>query len=294
MAFQHIHFIVNPAAGEEEPILSYINSVFDDSGIDWDVTVTKRTTNMQELVQKVIGNTDLVAVYGGDGSITEVAAAMIGTNKPMAIVPGGTANVMAKELNIPLQSIEALTLLKSNYKHKAVDMAMVNNEYFLLRINSGIMADMVLQTDRASKNNFGQLAYGISALKAIADSPIQQYMLTIDGVEQLVSGVSLTVTNSGSSGIAGLSLGSGISIDDGWLDVILLQDSDFLSLLQWAGNSLFQSGGAAILHWKCKSAIVETEHEQHFICDDREIVSSHLQIEVLPKALDIIVPQAEV
>jgi len=68
---------------------------------------------------------------------------------PMAILPGGTANVMAKELGIPLDTAAALELLKDkNHRLKKVDMGLMDGLPFLLRVNFGLMTAMVLEADR--------------------------------------------------------------------------------------------------------------------------------------------------
>jgi diacylglycerol kinase (ATP) len=291
MGFNHIHFIINPAAGKEEPILSYINNVFGESNINWDISVTKKNGNTAGIVRSLVNKTDLIAVYGGDGSVTEVAGLLHNGNMPMAIIPGGTANVMAKELNIPIETVAALELLKgNNYTTKAIDMGLVNDHPFLLRVNLGIMADMVLQTDRKLKNNLGQLAYGITAFKTIADAGYTKYKLEIDGETIEETGVSLTVTNSGNIGIGDFALQPGISITDGLLDVILLNNANITSLLKVAGSTLLQSETDAVKHWQCRQITIRMEKEHKYICDDCEKSASILNIKVVPGSIKIVVP----
>jgi len=291
MKFKHIHFIINPASGKEEAILSYINQVFDNSGTEWDVTITKRGKGAGQIARTLIGKTDLIAVYGGDGCVTDVASALFRTEMLMAIIPGGTANVMAKELAIPIDTKAALELLVSNQvAAKTIDMGLVNDQPFVLRVNLGIMADMILQTDRSLKDNIGQLAYGVTAIKTIANAEPEKYRLEIDGELIEESGVSLTVTNSGNIGIGDFALQPGISITDGLLDVILLKDTNFTSLLKVAGSTLLQNETDAVKHWPCKQVVITTEEERHFICDDEEQAARVLTIKVAPAAIKILVP----
>jgi diacylglycerol kinase (ATP) len=291
MKLKHVHFIINPASGKEEAILTYINQVFDGSDTDWDVTITKRGKGAGEIAGALIGKTDLIAVYGGDGCVTEVASALFETEMPMAIIPGGTANVMAKELAIPIDTKAALELLVgSQASVKTIDMGLVNDHPFLLRINLGIMADMILQTDRNLKDQIGQMAYGVTAIKTIANAEPVEYRLEIDGDVIEDSGVSLTVTNSGNIGIGDFALQPGISITDGLLDVILLKDNNFVSLLKVAGSTLLQNETDAIKHWSCKQVTITTVQEQHFICDDEEKKARVLNISVVPSAIKILVP----
>lgn len=291
MKFKHVHFIINPASGKEEPILSYINKVLDNSGINWDLSVTKRDISAAGIAKTLLGKTDLVAVYGGDGCVTEVAGALHGTDMPMAIIPGGTANVMAKELGIPQETILALELLKSGTaKLKAIDMGLMNNKPFLLRVNLGIMADMVLQADRELKDNIGQLAYGITALKTINEAEPVKYKLEIDGKVIEEEAVSLTVTNSGNIGIGDFTLQPGISITDGLLDVILLKDNSFLSILKIAGSALLQNKTDAVQHLQGKKVVIYTDTDQKFICDDFEQEAKKIEITVMPASINILVP----
>ncbi len=288
---KHVHFIINPASGSEEPILSYINTAFDESGIEWDISVTKRNVSTADVAQQLIGKTDMIAVYGGDGCVTEVAAALHGKNIPMAIIPGGTANVMAKELGIDTDSKVALKMLADgDYEIKQIDMGMVNDEPFLLRVNLGIMADMVLEADRNLKDNLGQLAYGVSAVKTIATAEQQKYKLLIDGEAVEESGVSLTVTNSGHIGIGNFALQPGISITDGLLDIVLIRNNDIGTLLKAAGSTLLQNETDAVAHWACKEVTIESTGELSFIRDDVEEKASTLKIGIVPASVSIAVP----
>ncbi|AYL96580.1 diacylglycerol/lipid kinase family protein [Mucilaginibacter celer] len=291
MKFKHIHFIVNPASGKEEPVLSYINKVLDDSGINWELSITKKHISAADIARKLIGKTELIAVYGGDGCVTEVASALQGSGTPMAIIPGGTANVMAKELGIPQETLLALEVLKSNGAMlKLVDMGLMNGKPFLLRVNLGIMADMVLQADRELKDEIGQLAYGITALKTINNAEPVKYRLEIDGEVFEEQAVSITVTNSGNMGIGDFALQPGISITDGLLDVILLRDNSFMSLMKAAGSALLQNKTDAVQHWQCKKVAIDSLTEQKFICDDFEQQAKRIEIEVIPASINILVP----
>lgn len=293
MKFKNIHFIVNPAAGSDEPVIDEINKTFQNSGTGFDISITKKAGDGYKIARSLIGKTGLVAVYGGDGSITEVAAALYGSDTPIGIIPGGTANVMAKELCIPVDLSDALELLKGSHsKMIAIDMGMVNKQPFMLRVNLGIMADMIINAQGGLKDKVGQLAYGVSAVESLFNATLVKYKLTIDGKEFTETGVTLTVTNSGSLGIGSFALLPGISIKDGLLDLILMCDSNFLSVLKIAGSTLFQNGSEVLKHWKCKEVVITMNRSMPYICDDKEKKAKRLHISVMPKALKIVVPSA--
>jgi diacylglycerol kinase (ATP) len=289
--FKNIHFIINPACGKEEPILSYINKAMAADQINWDVSITKKNLDAGELARKLIGQTDLVAVYGGDGCVTSVASALHGSNLPIAIIPGGTANVMAKELGVPINTVEALDLL-SQGKHRIikVDMGLANDIPFLLRVNMGIMADMVTRADRDLKDSIGQLAYGVTAVKTLVEAKTVNYELNIDGQKISAQGVALTVTNSGNMGIGDFALQPDISITDGFLDVIIMKEKSLSSVIKVAGSALLQGETDALQHWKAKKVVIETPEKQSFICDDTEHFATKLKLEVVPGSIRMLVP----
>ena len=291
MKAPHLFFIVNPSAGKDEPIVEQIGEVFRDSGTVITVHVLDKEEEPAELIRSVLNETDLVAVYGGDGSVTQAAAGLIGTGKPLLIIPGGTANVFAKELGIPQDTMEALKLFRDQkYRLQAVDTGLVNGRSFLLRVNLGIMAEMITETDPGLKDKIGQLAYGVAAVKSAVNTEPVAYHLTIDGKTAEATGVALTVTNSGSIGIGGLQMYPEISVNDGLLDIILLKDAGLLSLLKAAGSSLLNQTTDAVDHWAGKDITIRLPEKQAYLCDDCEAEAKELTLKVVPGSLTIAVP----
>ena len=290
MKFKNIHVIVNPAAGKQEPVFSYLNKAFFDSYSKLQVHVTSQTDDVFSIASRHVNKDDLVAIYGGDGSISEAARALYGKNTIMGIIPGGTANVTAKDLGIPLDTEEAIALLM-NGSSETIDMDMgdVNGTPFILRINLGIMAEMIIAADAKMKDSFGQLAYGLTAIESIWKCDPIQYKMIIDGEEINETGVSLTVTNGGNIGIGDFSFLPGITVTDGFLDVILMNNTSFLSLIRVAGTTLLQTESDVLKHWKCKEIIIYPEKPVKYICDDTEKEAGILTIKVLPGALRVLV-----
>ena len=291
MAFKNIQFIINPASGKEEPILSHIYNVLHETDINWEVTVPKCEEDTFSAAEKFVGKTDLVVIYGGDGSITQVARALQGKETPMAIIPGGTANVVSKELGIPQDSLDALKLITNDdARIIKMDTGQANKRPFLLRINLGIMADMILDANQKLKSAIGQAAYGISALKALTTTKPIHFKLVIDGEEIEEEGVSLTVTNAGNIGIGDMSFLPGISVTDGYLDVILMHDASWTSVLQVAGTTLFQKDSDVLKHWRCKEILIKTDQLQKYICDDCDEEADQIDIKINELALNVLVP----
>ena len=236
--FQRIQVIVNPAAGQDEPILNAMNSVFGEAGIEWDVSLTKQAGDAQRLAQEAVAaGVDVVAVYGGDGTVAEVASGLIGSPVPMAILPGGTANVLSVELGIPVDITQACRLASgANSKIRKVDMGLVNEHHFILRVGIGFEAAMVENADRELKNKYGVLAYLWSAVQNLYKPEIAHYRMMLDGKLVETEGLTCIVANSGNLGQAGINLIPGIDVSDGLLDVIVIQQANLRTFFDIVGS----------------------------------------------------------
>ena len=103
LPYKRIQVIINPAAGHDEPILNVLNDVFHPAGVEWDISITHKFGDATRLAKEAVASgVDLVAGYGGDGTQMEVANGLLGSGVPQAILPGGTGNAMAHDLNVPI------------------------------------------------------------------------------------------------------------------------------------------------------------------------------------------------
>lgn len=139
-----------------------------DAGMVVSVLITESRGHATELARAVSGDVDLVIACGGDGTINEVANGLAHTQTPLAILPAGTANVLAKELRIPW-NIPAAARLIPGAKHRrialgAVDFAAHNGtpasvRYFLCVAGAGPDGELVRNVRDDLKYHLGTLAY---------------------------------------------------------------------------------------------------------------------------------------
>ena len=86
--YNHIHIIINPAAGKDEAILNTLNRVFKKYDQEWSISITYQSGDATRFAKEAINKgADLVAGYGGDGTQMEVANGLIGSDVPLAIFP---------------------------------------------------------------------------------------------------------------------------------------------------------------------------------------------------------------
>ena len=101
---------------------------------------------------------DTVIAVGGDGTVHEVANGLAGTATRLAVVPGGTGNVFAKELSLPA-SVEGCIALLSEGKTITVPLGQANDRYFVLLASAGFDAEVVERMNHRQKNALGIAAY---------------------------------------------------------------------------------------------------------------------------------------
>ena len=291
----NVDVIINPAAGREEAVLFKMNAFFQKNNISYHVSVTTRTDGAAAATRRALSkNVDAIIGYGGDGTLSEIGNVLRGSDMPLLIVPGGTSNTLAQELHIPLSIPKALSLLLPEYgKIDKVDMAKVNDGYFLTTLGVGIPARWAQEADRELKNRYGILAYIFTGVRATIQSKPALYKMVLDGKNIESQGMSCLVTNIGAIGLGGLRLAREICIDDGVLDVIVFKlnlfESDpgstekVLSSMRKNRNLFFEHYQAGDIHLK-------TEPPQSAMADGELISDPPLHIKIEPNALTVFRP----
>jgi YegS/Rv2252/BmrU family lipid kinase len=263
--------------------------------VDWEVFVTKQAGDARRYAEEAAAaGYDAVAAYGGDGTVMEVATGLLGSAVPLAIFPGGTANVMSVELGIPSDTSEACALVSDRESAlRSVDMGRCGDHYFILRVGIGFEADMVEGADRELKNKIGQLAYAVSAVQALREPTVARYHMTIDGQAVESEGITCIVANSGSLGSSGLSLSPKIDPGDGLLDVVVVRKADLASLVSVAASIVAGKEDAGPMQrWQGRQIHVAMDPPQTVTVDGEIVEMNPLDIAVVPRAVQVIVPKS--
>lgn len=292
--YRQVHVVINPASGQAQPILHILNAVFRAVDICWTISITQKrgdaTRQAQTAVQR---GADVVAAYGGDGTIMEVAEALAGTSIPLAILPGGTGNVFSHYFRIPpvLQSA-ALLLCGLPHTIRTIDLGQVGNHLFALRTAIGFTAEAGSGTSRFLKEKYGQFAYVLSALEKHHDLTTVHYSLNLDGEEVLTSGVICLVLNISDIGLGSFSLAHNVQENDGMLDLFVLTRANISAILSTALD-LFEHQdppSTILLHRQAKRITINAMPSQPTSIDGEPEGTTPITIKVHPQALHVIVP----
>jgi diacylglycerol kinase (ATP) len=289
-----VKVVINPAAGQAEPILSVLNGVFGDAGIEWDVAITHEAGDGEKAAREAADQGfDLVGAYGGDGSVAEVASALAEGGPPILLLPGGTGNVLAAELGIPPDLAGAAALAVGDAGTvRRVDLGRVGKRWFVLRLAMGFEAAMVLDTTRERKDRYGWLAYALTALQSLSDRPSAVYSMTIDGESIECEGLSLLVANSAGTGVAGVQIAPDVSVSDGVLDVVVVQGDDLPMLLGSAADVAQGIEPRILSRWRGTEIHIDARPTQALIADGEECGSTPVDVTVAPGAIGVVVPRA--
>jgi YegS/Rv2252/BmrU family lipid kinase len=292
---KNIHIIINPAAGKKEAILPVIDAAMKEAGIKWEALVTHEAGDAIRFAKAAVKEkVDALAVYGGDGTLTEAISGLIGSDIPMAILPGGSANVMATELGIPGGLKEACALIsRVPADIKAIDVGQFDSHYFIVGISLGFEAEIVKGTDRRAKNKMGIFAYLFSAAGALKKTKKAIYRLEIDGKKYKVEGMLCTIANTGNLRFSDISFDKHIDVSDGFLDVVVVRKAN-LGLFRLMAITLIKrerpDNLELVNHWQGKDISISASPRQAVQCDGEILEEMPLHVKVIPGAIRVFVP----
>lgn len=175
--------IYNPAAGQRDrrAAMAALIEEMKGRGLELANAPTRGRGHATRIVEEFLPSRPaVVAVCGGDGTISEAAAALLGTEVPLAILPGGTSNVLALELDIPLELSRARELLVTG-RPRAVRVGLANKRPFLLMAGVGFDARVMGAMRPRLKRWFGRAGILCTALPVFLRYEFPALDVEVDG-----------------------------------------------------------------------------------------------------------------
>jgi YegS/Rv2252/BmrU family lipid kinase len=249
---------------------------------------SRAPASMTEAIER---GADLIFVWGGDGTVQRCIDAAVGSAVRLAILPAGTANLLANNLGIPIDLEQAVDVGLHGKDH-TIDVGKLNGEHFAVMAGTGFDALMITEVNAAMKRRFGRLAYMWSAARHIRADPVRT-TVRVDGHVWFEGKAScVLVANVGSIG-GGVTAFDHATPDDGKLDVAVMTA---VGPWQWLRTLTRASVGHAE-----KSPLVHMTQATHIKVTSRDRrafeldggarrKTSVLKIHVVPHAVTIRVP----
>jgi diacylglycerol kinase family enzyme len=232
----------------------------------------------------------LVLAAGGDGTVAEVMAAAHRRELPMAIVPRGTANIVARELKLPASWRPALRrALECFPSSRPVDLIRVNDRYSALACGIGFDAMVMRSTPRSLKYWFGRGAYLLTGVWWLPRARHFDCVIRADGEEVNMTAVAVLLVNAGMLGAAPFRFGPGIAIDDGWIDICVYRPrnaADRLGIL-WSVIRQ-QPDGVRLMQRKARSVEVKAPDVGWHEVDGEVFRGNVLRGEIIPGGVHVV------
>lgn len=150
-------------------------------GVEVDCHPTTAPGDGSRLAREAVqSGSSLVAVYGGDGTINEAVSGLAGSSVPLAILPGGTANVLARELNIP-RNLRRAVQIACTGNTIPISLGRAGQRYFHLMAGIGLDAAVVAGMPWKLKRTLGVQAFWIQGFRQLHDYSLKPFQIDVDG-----------------------------------------------------------------------------------------------------------------
>ena len=293
--------IVNSGAGtgsNGESPAEAIERHFTNAGVNARILQPTASHDLGRLARDAAGDSDnIIVAAGGDGTISAVAAELIGTNKTLGVLPTGTLNHFAKDLRIPLD-LEAAVRTTTKGRVASVDAAEVNGRIFINNSSLGLYPQIVSkreqQQERLGRGKWPAFVW--AALHALHRFPFLDLRITVEG-KQLARRTAFLFVGNNEYQIAGFNLGARQCLDRGNLGLYLTHRTGRFGLFRLGLHALFgRVDQAKDFEAFCvKEARIETRKRRLLVACDGEVewMQTPLRYRSRQGALRVLVPQEE-
>ncbi|MBO9570978.1 MAG: YegS/Rv2252/BmrU family lipid kinase [Chitinophagaceae bacterium] len=285
-----ILFVINPVSGGK-------------SNIDWEAVITEFYSTQQFTINICLlsgendessvkdniekCSPDIVVAVGGDGTVGIVAKLILGTPIALGIIPAGSANGMAKELEIPGEPAEAMKII-ANGKTKDADVIKINDEHICLHLSDiGLNARLIKYFEEG--NMRGKIGYASKVMKTLWTKSLMKVNIVAAGEETTHAALMVVLANASKYG-TGAVINPGGNLYDGLFEVVIMRRLAFSELLKmWFRPQPFDPKKIRVV--KATSVTIETSKKVHFQVDGEYLGKiNYLKAKILPAQLKIVVP----
>lgn len=286
-----ILFVINPASGSK-------------SKIAWEPAIRKYFTNLQHKFDFFLldGKDDATSLkywieklqpqkiiaVGGDGTISLVAEQLLGKNIAMGILPAGSANGMAKELNIPIDVEGALDIVLHG-EIKPCDVIRINDKEISLHLSDlGVNAQLVKYFEQG--NLRGKLGYALKVFKVLWRKRLMDVAIKTNKEEIKRRAFMVVIANASKYGTGALINPQG-NLGDGLFEIVVVRRINFISVLKMF-LKFKRFNPKKVELFQAESAVLTTVKKTHFQVDGEYLGRvNHVKAEIIKSQLQLILPR---
>jgi diacylglycerol kinase (ATP) len=270
------------------------------AGWSVDATVVDTKARLRrDAARAVKAGVDVVVAVGGDGAVLQVVQSLAGTKVALGIIPMGTGNLLAGNLDIPKGVDDAVKVLVGGGRRR-IDLGRLTvggkRTMFAVACGVGFDAEVMESTDPEEKQHLGKLAYVASAIRRQAGVHDVTHQVTLDGVRRSMEATQVLIANFGGMG-AGVRARLEVEPDDGLLDVLVIQASGPLGGLLAGWEALRQdepgeSPEGHVFRARARKVRVSTAARRLVETDGSVAGRTPIRVSVRPASLTVVEPAA--
>jgi diacylglycerol kinase (ATP) len=288
--------IINPTAGTRRDVRRVVEQVLQTSGVDFVFCETQTAGHAFLLAQEAVASeAGCVIGIGGDGTLNEVARALVDTGVPLGIIPVGSGNAFARALHISTSPRKAcVQLLGADVKR--LDVGTVEDEVFLSTAGVGLDAEVAWKYGARKGKRRGLIPYMKLTLGAIRQYEPKPLRLILDDDFELTCCPSILVVANTAQYGNGVIIAPGANAEDGLLDVRVIEPKSTFSMAihGWRlfSGSIDQMPG--VKRFQAQKVRVEREMSGYYQFDGEALDgAAELTFSVKKRALSVLVPKGQ-
>ncbi len=290
---ERVLLIVNPASRRGLRIRTKTLKAFADAAVACDMMQTQAPGHAAVLANTHAHKYDAVFTLGGDGTVMEVLGALAHKGPALGILGGGTGNVVARTLRIPLNPARAVPMLLAG-DEAVMDLGRLSDgRRFAIGVGVGLDATMISEAPARLKKRFGFMAYVIGGYKAVIRNQKFSLRLTVDGVVYERRASAVLVANLGAVLNDLVSFGEGIVHDDGVLNACVFSPQSLGDALRILWRMLRKdfSPDPCLFYKSGSEFLIETTPPMPAQVDGELLPDTPLSVSVDPLAGRLLLPK---
>ncbi|MCD4833546.1 MAG: diacylglycerol kinase family lipid kinase [Bacteroidales bacterium] len=288
---EKILFVINPVSGNKSKdyIPNLIKQKFNVNEYDVKIITTRFAGEATQLVKQYVNKEyKKVVAVGGDGTVNEVASAIVETDAILGIVPFGSGNGLARHLKIPLKPQKALDLIKEG-NHIKIDYGKINDRKFFCTTGVGFDAHIGHVFSKLDGRGFAN--YIKATVSEFRRYQPKRYEISMNGTTIMRDAFLITFANASQYG-NNAHIAPKADINDGKLEIAIMRSFPLITA-PGIGARLFLKNidkSAYLETYQCKSIIVKRKAPGVIHYDgEPEEMDEVLNIKVIPDGLNVFV-----
>jgi len=289
-----VHLIVNPRSGYggSKHMLTELRALIRKAGLSVTQYVTQAPGDATRYARSIVGRAAAAVVWGGDGTVNEVANALTETDVPVLACPAGTENLLAKELKMPSNPRGIVEVLLEGELVEC-DVGHVNGRNFLLIIGVGFDGEVVRRLTGIRTGHISHLSYFWPIWRTFWEHDFPRMRIYEEG-KKIFDDFGLAFVGNISRYAAGLRICRDAQFDDGLLDLVVFSCQKQTALMLHAAWTLLRMHplkGNVVYH-QVRNVRIETDRPVPSQVDGDPGSNTPLDISVSPRCLKLLVPRA--